>query len=115
MSLVALLVILSLEMLGEVDLVVDRIVVVPIDLSIHIIADTEEHRLILEIGLVFKLDTEGEPITAMLYRLLTDVVTVFCHNFRCCLPVIKGKSCNNQLVKGQITDYHRSHKNLLVR
>lgn len=113
-SLGALLSILRLGLLAEVNLEVGEVVVVPVFLAVDNILDTEEHGLSLKVGQVGQLDVEVESIVAISVFLLSDIVVVLGHNFRGGLPVIQGETSHDVLVEGKVGNRNSSYQRLIV-
>lgn len=104
--------IMRLVLFREIDLIIDRVVIVPIILPVDVVFDTKEHGLRFQISLVFELDVESETIAFVRCLFLSHVGIVFCYHLGSSLPVIEGESYDNQFVEGQVAYCHSSNENL---
>src|SRR5271155_6265759 len=82
---------LWLRFLGEVDLVVHAIVVIPVILSIDAVPNTEEHGLVLQVCQINQLDAEVEAVTPIVLP-SPNIVVVISDDLGGSLPIVKRKS-----------------------
>ena len=106
----SLLAVLGLVFLREVYLVIDRVVVVPVFLAANIIPHTEKHRFAFEIGLVSKLDVEGEAIVTVLDLSNANIIVILGHDLGSGFPVVQSEARHNQFVKREVTDCHATQE-----
>lgn len=71
----------DLRRLVEIDLEIHAIVVVPILLTIDVVANADKESLVLKVGLVIQFDFERESIGPVMGMLASTIVAENCTHF----------------------------------
>lgn len=104
----------GLFLLGKVDLVVDRRVVVPILLARHRIADTQEKSLGLQVRHIGQVNGKIEAIEAIVDVLAAHVMIVLCRHFRHRLPIVQSEASQHVLLESQVSNDNDANQALLI-
>lgn len=95
-------------------MVVHIVVIVPELLASHIVADANEHGLVLEFCLVIKLDVEREAVVSIIHMLVVNIMAICAAHFRYCSPIIKGEPRSYLLVESKVGHRNRPYEHRLV-